>query len=78
MSVTPEEIKGWLEVGLPDADIKVVGDGQHFEAKIITDSFVGKSKLERHRMVYAALGDKMQSTIHALSMQTLTHQENEG
>ncbi len=77
MSVTSEQIKVWLEEGMPDADIKVVGDGRHFEAKIITDAFIDKSKLERHRIVYAALGDKMQSTIHALSMQTLTRTENE-
>ena len=68
---SPEDIKNWLQAGLPDAEIRVDGDGHHFEAVIITPAFVGKTLIQRHQMVYQALGDKMQSAIHALSMKTL-------
>lgn len=47
-------------------------DGSHFEAVIVSTGFEGKSLLQRHRMVYATLGDAMQSAIHALTMKTLT------
>ena len=74
---TPQEIKAWLEAGLPGASINVVGDGAHFEAIIVSELFVGNNTLSRHRMVYAALGDHMHSDIHALSMQTLTPEEQQ-
>lgn len=73
--VTPDDIKGWLEQGMPGADIWVDGDGHHFEARIINDAFEGKNSIERHRMVYAALGDKMEEAIHALSFKALTKNE---
>ena len=72
---TPDQIKTWIEAGLPNAEVNVQGDGHHFEAVICTADFTGKSKIQRHQMVYAALGDKMQSAIHALSMKTITPQE---
>lgn len=70
--VQPNDIKQWIERGLPGARAEVVGDGQHFEAVIVADAFAGKSTLQQHRMVYAALGDKMHTTIHALSLRTMT------
>ncbi len=69
---TVTQVKAWLEAGLDQAQIEVSGDGRHFEAKIIVDQFEGKNTLSRHRMVYAALGDKMDEAIHALSLVTLT------
>lgn len=75
--VRPEDIKQWVEQGLPDAKADVVGDGQHFEAVIVAAAFAGKSTLQRHRMVYAALGDKMHTAIHALSLRTLTPDEHQ-
>ncbi len=75
--VTPEEIKQWIEAGLADSNAQVSGDGHHFEATIVCSAFAGKSTLARHRMVYAALGDKMEAAIHALSMQTVTEEEQE-
>lgn len=57
--------------GLPDADVTVKGDdGVHFEAVVISPSFEGKSTLQRHRMVYATLGELMGREIHALGLQT--------
>ena len=45
-------------------------DGQHFEAVIVSPLFTGKSKVQQHQLVYWALGDRMRSEIHALSMKT--------
>ena len=69
--VNAEQIKAWIQAGLPNAEITLDGDGHHFEATIICPDFAGKSRLQRHRMVYAALGSKMGNEVHALSMQTL-------
>ncbi len=53
--------------------IKVLGDdGTHFEAIIVSPAFEGKSMIQQHQLVYAALGDRMRAEIHALSMRTLT------
>lgn len=73
--VTPEDIKGWIEAGLPGSSVQCEGDGSHFEAVIISPEFEGKSLVQKHQLVYGALGDKMKETIHALSMKTLTPAE---
>ena len=52
--------------------MQVAGDGQHWEALIVSDAFEGLSKVRQHQLVYAALGDRMREEIHALSMTTLT------
>lgn len=57
--------------GLPDATVSVSGDdGVHFEAVVICSSFEGKTTLQRHRLVYATLGEKMGREIHALGLRT--------
>ena len=53
----------------------MVGDGQHFQALIVSAQFAGRSRVQRHQLVYKALGDRMREEIHALSMQTLTPDE---
>ena len=73
--VTPEQLKIWLDEGFTEADIVVEGDGHHFEAVIISPEFAEKSRIQRHQMVYAVLGDKMKAEIHALSMKTMTQAE---
>jgi acid stress-induced BolA-like protein IbaG/YrbA len=74
--VTADSIKSSIEAGIvPCAAVEVAGDGQHFEALIVSDAFRGLSRLARHRLVYAALGDRMRAEIHALSMTTLTPEE---
>lgn len=71
-----EDIKKLIEAGLPGSVAQVKGDdGVHFEAIIVSDAFAGKSMLARHKMVYATLGDLMDSAIHALSMKTYTPQQ---
>jgi BolA family transcriptional regulator, general stress-responsive regulator len=51
------------------------GGESHFRALVVSARFAGKGRIERQRMVYAALGDLMQGPIHALAMQTLTPEE---
>lgn len=72
------DISGWIEAGLPGARARVHGDGRHFEAVVVCADFAGKNLVERHQMVYRALGDKMREEIHALSLQTVTPEESGG
>ena len=74
--VSAQDIENWLKRGFEDGVIAVQGDGRHFEAVIVSEQFSGKNTLARHRLVYSVLGDKMDETIHALSMQTLTPDEH--
>ncbi len=65
------EIKQLIEAGLPDAQVEVLGDdGQHFEARVVSPSFAGKSLLAQHKMVYATLGKSFEGVLHALSLKT--------
>ena len=75
MNPTPEIIKGYIAAGLECAHLEVEGDGQHFSAVIVSNAFAGKRPIQRHQLVYAALGDRMREEIHALSMKTLTPEE---
>lgn len=75
MLPTPEQIKGYIEAGLDCTHVTVEGDGQHFNAVIVSAAFAGKRSLQRHQLVYAALGERMRAEIHALSMKTLTPEE---
>ena len=73
--VSPEDIKRWIEAGLPDSTVEIEGDGHHFNAVIVCPAFAGKTMIQQHQMVYGALGDKMKAEIHALSMRTLTPEQ---
>ena len=73
--VTPESVKAGIEAGLACEHLEVMGDGQHFQALIVSAAFDGQSRVQRHQLVYAALGGRMREEIHALSMRTLTPQE---
>jgi len=72
------ELKSLLETAFPGAKVHVASpDDVHFQAQIVTEAFVGKPTLTRHRMVYAVLGERMGGEVHALSLRTLTPQEAE-
>ncbi len=73
--VDPESIKSGIEAGLACERVEVAGDGQHFQALVVSAAFEGKSRVQRHQLVYQALGDRMREEIHALSMQTFTPEE---
>ena len=75
MLPTPELIKSYIAAGVDCTHLEVDGDGQHFTAIIVSNEFTGKRLVQRHQLVYAALGDRMREEIHALSMHTLTPDE---
>jgi stress-induced morphogen len=70
-----EDIESKIRAALPDARIELrdlTGTADHWEATIVSQAFAGKSSLERHRMVFAALAEEMKGPIHALSLKTFT------
>lgn len=70
------ELKSLLETAFPGARIDAASpDDVHFQALVVSEAFAGKPTLARHRMVYAALGERMGGEVHALSLRTLTPQE---
>lgn len=71
----PEQIKHLIEQGLAGARASVSGDGQHFEAIVVSDAFANKTMVQQHKLVYQALGNKMQGDIHALSLHTYTPEQ---
>jgi len=72
---TPESIKRAIEAGLACERVEVAGDGQHFEALVVSAAFEGLSRVKRHQLVFGALGGRMRDEIHALSMTTVTPTE---
>lgn len=73
--VTPEQVKSYIQENLGCEHVEVIGDGQHFEAVIVSPAFRGKSRVQQHQTVFRALGDRMREEIHALSMRTFTPEE---
>jgi acid stress-induced BolA-like protein IbaG/YrbA len=70
--VTPQSIERSIADGLPCEHVEVVGDGEHFQATIVSAAFEGLSRVRAHQLVYETLGERMRDEIHALSMTTLT------
>jgi stress-induced morphogen len=78
MAITPAEIEARIRAALPDAEVEVsdtTGGGDHFAATVVTAVFHGKTPVDRHRLVYAALGELMRREIHALALVTETPEE---
>lgn len=73
--VTPESIQADIARGMSTEHLTVVGDGQHFEAVVVSVEFEGKTRVQRHQRVFQTLGDRMRAEIHALSIKTFTPQE---
>ena len=74
--VTPESIKASIAAAIDCEMLEIKGDGAHFEAVVVAAAFAGKSRVARHQLVYAALGERMREEVHALSMTTLTPGES--
>jgi acid stress-induced BolA-like protein IbaG/YrbA len=55
--------------------LDVTGDGRHFDAVVVSDDFLNKTRITRHRLVFDALGDRMKEEVHALSMKLYTINE---
>jgi acid stress-induced BolA-like protein IbaG/YrbA len=73
--VTAESVKQGIQSGLACEHVEVIGDGQHFQALVVSQAFAGRSRVQRHQLVYAALGERMREEIRALSIRTLTPDE---
>ena len=73
--IAAEDVRRYIAEKLDCEHLEVKGDGHHFEAVIVSQAFRGKSRVQRHQLVYRALGERMQEEIHALSMQTWTPED---
>jgi stress-induced morphogen len=70
---SPDTLRSRLLAAFPDAQIEVTdltGTSDHFQAVVVTRAFEGKTRVEQHKMVYAALGELMNGAIHALALTT--------
>ena len=72
--MTSDQIRHMIESGIAGAEAHIDGDGSHFVARVVSDSFTGGPMIKQHKMVYATLGDSMEGAIHALSIQTYTRE----
>jgi len=71
----PDKVRALLDAGFPGAEIELVdltGTKDHYQARIVSAAFAGKSLIEQHQLVYRALGDAMAGPIHALALRTYT------
>lgn len=74
MPMVADDIVALIKAGLPDAEVKIedlVGDGDHYSATVVSRAFAGKSRVQQHQMVYAALGGRMGGELHALKLTTM-------
>ena len=73
MAMDLKEIEKFIKDAIPDASIEIqdlAGDGNHYSATVISSQFVGKSKIEQHKMVYNSLKGRMGNELHALAIKT--------
>ncbi|MFK5979079.1 MAG: BolA family transcriptional regulator [Rhizobiaceae bacterium] len=73
MAMDAGEIERMIMEALPDAKISIrdlAGDGDHYAAEVISESFRGKTRVQQHQMVYKALQGNMGGVLHALALQT--------
>jgi stress-induced morphogen len=75
MAMDAQEIERLIRARFPDADVTITdlaGDGDHYSAVVASAAFKGKSRVQQHKMVYEALGDRMGGMLHALALTTQT------
>ncbi|MEN0077190.1 MAG: BolA family transcriptional regulator [Paracraurococcus sp.] len=73
MAMQPAEIEALIKAALPDAQVTIedlAGDGDHYAATVVSEAFRGKSRVQQHQIVYAALRGRMGGELHALALQT--------
>ena len=73
MAMDLKEIENYIKEAMPDAVVEIkdlAGDGNHYSATVMSSQFVGKSKIEQHKMVYNSLKGKMGNELHALAIKT--------
>ena len=75
MPMSAMEIKNFIEKAIPNSLVEIEdlkGDGDHYSATVISKSFLGKTRVEQHKMVYDSLKGRMGNELHALKLKTLT------
>ena len=75
MAMAAEEIEAMIVAAIPDARVEITdlaGDGDHYAAKVVSESFRGQPRVRQHQAVYAALGGRMGGVLHALQLTTST------
>ncbi|WP_048647897.1 BolA family protein [Nitratireductor soli] len=73
MAMNAADIERLIKDGIPDAKVTIrdlAGDGDHYAAEVVAESFRGKSRVQQHQMVYDALKGNMGGALHALALQT--------
>jgi stress-induced morphogen len=73
MAMNAGEIEALIKAALPDAQVTIrdlAGDGEHYAAEVVSESFRGRSRVQQHQMVYDALQGRMGGVLHALALQT--------
>ena len=73
MAMSAGEIEQLIRQGIPDAEVRIEdlrGDGDHYAAHVTSPAFKGKTRVQQHQMVYAALQGRMCDALHALALQT--------
>ena len=73
MAMSPAEIEALIRAAIPDAQVTIedlAGDGDHYAATVVSEAFRGKSRVQQHQLVYAALQGRMGGVLHALALQT--------
>ena len=73
MAMAAAEIEALIRAALPDARVAIedlAGDGDHYAATVVSEAFRGRSRVQQHQMVYAALRGRMGGELHALALQT--------
>jgi stress-induced morphogen len=73
MAMRAEEIEAMIVDAIPDANVEIrdlAGDGDHYAARVVSQSFAGMSRVKQHQAVYAALKGKMGGELHALQLET--------
>jgi stress-induced morphogen len=73
MPMNAGEIQTLIKTALPDATVTIrdlAGDGDHYAAEVVSETFRGKSRVQQHKLVYDALRGNMGGALHALALQT--------
>jgi stress-induced morphogen len=73
MPMAADEIETMIRAAIPDALVEIsdlAGDGDHYAARVVSESFRGMPRVRQHQSVYAALGGRMGGTLHALQLTT--------
>jgi stress-induced morphogen len=73
MPMDAHDIESMIKAAIPDAEVTIrdlAGDGDHYAATVISESFRGKSRVQQHQIVYQSLKGQMGGVLHALALQT--------